>query len=252
MPAVIIAIFNQCGGAGKTTLTQNLGYHLGKIGRKALLIDSDPQGTLTAFMGLKATELEKTIYDAVTRKEPLEVIPNIYELIDLVPSNLRLSMAEADLNAATLGELRLQQALKPVADNYDFIIIDCPPSLGILSTMSLIAATHMLVPIPTEYKALLGTELLLETIVKVKEFNPEMIVAGFVPTMYDPRTSQSSRSLKAIEPLKQIAAILPTIPRATDFVNASEAHKPLALHNPKHPAVEVLEKITQQLDKLHG
>ncbi|MBW4628222.1 MAG: ParA family protein [Brasilonema octagenarum HA4186-MV1] len=251
MPALVIAVFNQCGGAGKTTLTQNLGYHFSQMGRKVLLVDCDPQGTLTAFVGLRHTELKRTIYDAVAKEEPIEIVTNIFG-VDLSPANLKLSIAEADLVAASLGELRLKQALEDVINSYDFIFIDCPPSLGILSTMSLIAATHMLVPIPTEYKALLGTELLLETIFKIKKLNKKLQVAGFVPTMFDSRTSQSSHSLKGMAPLAKIAPILPTIPRATEFINASQANKPLALHNPKHPAVEILQEIVKKLDKLHG
>ncbi|MBW4589690.1 ParA family protein [Aetokthonos hydrillicola Thurmond2011] len=251
MAAKIIATFNQCGGAGKTTLTQNLGYHLSQLNRKVLVVDSDPQGTLTAFMGLKPTELQITLYDAVAKEEPLEIIPQIHGM-DLVPANLKLSLAEADLVAATLGELRLKNSLEEVANKYEFILIDCPPSLGILSTMSLIAATHMLIPIPTEYKGLLSTELLLPTIVKLKKVNKKLAVAGFVPTMFDSRTNQSSKSLKGIEPLQQIGQIFPSIPKSTDFINASQENKPLALYNPRHPAVQILEDIAQRLDGLNG
>lgn len=253
MTASILALFNQSGGVGKTTLTQNIGYHLSQLGRKVLLVDDDPQGSLTVFMGLEPSELKKTLYDAVVKEEELEIITGLFGM-DLVPSNISLSTAEMELVGAIMGELRLNQALESVKDNYDFILIDCPPSLGILSIMSLVAATHVLVPIQTEFKALKGTELLLTTIVKtLKVANKKLKIAGFIPTMYDARTAQGENSLKAIyEQLSKVGTVLPTIPRATDFANASQTQKPLALYNPKHPAVGLLQEIAKTLDGLHG
>jgi chromosome partitioning protein len=251
--ASIIALFNQSGGVGKTTLTMNIGYHLGELGRKVLLIDDDPQGSLTVFMGLEPSELTKTLYDAVVKEEELEILQDIFGM-DLVPSNISLSSAEMELVGAIMGELRLRQALEEVKENYDFILIDCPPSLGILSIMSLVAATHVLVPIQTEFKALRGTELLLTTIVKtLKVANKKLKIAGFIPTMHDARTMQGENSLKAIyEQLSKVGIVLPTIPRTTDFANASQSQKPLALYNPKHPAIKLLQEIAKTLDGIHG
>jgi chromosome partitioning protein len=251
--ASIIALFNQSGGVGKTTLTMNIGYHLGELGRKVLLIDDDPQGSLTVFMGLEPNELTKTLYDAVVKEEELEILQDIFGM-DLVPSNISLSSAEMELVGAIMGELRLRQALEEVKENYDFILIDCPPSLGILSIMSLVAATHVLVPIQTEFKALRGTELLLTTIVKtLKVANKKLKIAGFIPTMHDARTMQGENSLKAIyEQLSKVGIVLPTIPRTTDFANASQSQKPLALYNPKHPAIKLLQEIAKTLDGIHG
>jgi chromosome partitioning protein len=249
--ASIIALFNQSGGVGKTTLTMNIGYHLGKLGKKVLLIDDDPQASLTIFMGLEPNQLPKTLYNAVVKEEPLEIIPDIFGM-DLVPSNISLSTAEMELVGAIMGELRLKQALEDIQDNYDFILIDCPPSLGILSIMSLVASTHVLVPIQTEFKALKGTELLLTTIVKtLKVANKKLKIAGFIPTMHDARTLQAENSLKAIyDQLSNVATIFPTIPRTTDFANASQTQKPLALYNPKHPTIQLLQKIAKTLDDM--
>ncbi len=253
MTASIIALFNQSGGVGKTTLTMNIGYHLKELGRKVLLIDDDPQGSLTVFMGLEPNELTKTLYNAVAKEEDLEIVRDIFGM-DLVPSNISLSTAEMELVGAIMGELRLRQALEDVKENYDFILIDCPPSLGILSIMSLVAATHVLVPIQTEFKALKGTELLLTTIVKtLKIANKKLKIAGFIPTMHDARTMQGENSLKAIyDQLSKVGAVLPTIPRTTDFANAAQSQKPLALYNPKHPAIKLLQEIAKTLDGLHG
>ena len=247
----IIALFNQSGGVGKTTLTMNIGYHLGELGRKVLLIDDDPQSSLTIFMGLEPSELKRTLYNAVVKEEELEIVKDIFGM-DLAPSNISLSTAEMELVGAIMGELRLKQALEDIQEDYDFILIDCPPSLGILSIMSLVAATHVLVPIQTEFKALKGTELLLTTIVKtLKIANKKLKIAGFIPTMHDARTVQAENSLKAIyEQLSTVGSILPTIPRTTDFANASQTQKPLALYNPKHPAIKLLKKIAKTLDDM--
>lgn len=251
MTALTIAFFNQSGGVAKTTLTMNIGYHLVERGRKVLLVDVDPQSSLTTFMGLEPVELDKTLYHALVQQEELTILHDIYGM-DLAPSNIILSKAEMELAGAIMRELRLKQVLENVQDKYDFILLDCPPSLGILSIMSLVAATHVLIPIQTEFKALKGTQLLLSTILEVLNLaNKKLKIAGIVPTMYDGRTSQGEQSLKAInEQLSKIGAVLPAIPRATDFANASQSRKPLALYNPKHPAIELLQEIAKKLDKI--
>ncbi|MCC5618614.1 ParA family protein [Nostoc sp. CHAB 5836] len=247
----IIALFNQSGGVGKTTLTMNLGYHLAEMGRKVLLVDIDPQSSLTTFMGLEPMELENTIYNAIVHQDEMPIIHDLHSM-DLVPSNIKLSKAEMELSAAIMRELRLKQALESIQEQYDYILVDCPPSLGILSIMSLVAATHVLIPIQTEFKALKGTELLLNTIVEVLNVaNRKLKVAGIIPTMYDARTSQGEQSLQSITTqLSKVGTVHTTIPRATDFANASQARKPLAIFNPKHPALKLLKEISKTLDSL--
>ncbi|WGV29080.1 ParA family protein [Halotia branconii] len=247
----IIALFNQSGGVGKTTLTMNLGYHLAQMGRKVLLVDIDPQSSLTTFMGLESMELESTIYNAIVHQDKIPIIHDLHSM-DLVPSNIKLSKAEMELSAAIMRELRLKQSLETIQEQYDYILIDCPPSLGILSIMSLVAATHVLIPIQTEFKALKGTELLLNTIVEVLNVaNRKLKVAGIIPTMYDARTSQGEQSLQSIQTqLSKVGIVHTTIPRATDFANASQARKPLAVFNPKHPTLKLLKEISKTLDSL--
>ena len=155
----VIAVFNQSGGVSKTTLTMNLGYHLAQSQQSVLLVDMDPQASLTTFMGLEPSELGKTVYEAILGEEPLPIHQNIHG-IDMAPANINLSGAELELVVADMRDIRLKEALEPVIAQYQFILIDCPPSLGILSYISLVAATHVLIPIQTEYKALKGTELL--------------------------------------------------------------------------------------------
>ena len=143
---IIISNFNQAGGVAKSTLTQNLGYHLARRKHRVLLIDMDPQATLTTFMGLVPRELEKTIYNAIVDEQPIPIHENIHG-VDLAPTNVALSLAEAQLVNADMREFRLRDALEPIKNSYDFILIDCPPSLGILSNISLVASDFILVPV---------------------------------------------------------------------------------------------------------
>lgn len=247
----IIALFNQSGGVSKTTLTMNLGYHLQLRKHRVLLIDMDPQGSLTLFMGLEPDELKETIYDAVVATKPLPIKSDIHGL-DIVPANIKLSAAELELVTADMRDLRLVDALEPVKEKYDFILIDCPPSLGILSYVSLVAATHVLVPIQTQYKSFCGTELLLSTVARVKaRANRTLKIAGFIPTMYAKSNSQDTRALGAISlQMVKFGTVFPTLPRTTAFADAAESHLPLACYQPKHPALTVLEKIVDGLEQL--
>lgn len=249
--ASIIALFNQSGGVGKSTLTMNLGYSLMKKKKKVLLLDLDPQASLTTFMGLEPYDLEKTIYDAIIAEEELPIQHQIHNM-DLVPSNINLSGAEIELVSALMRELRLKQAIDPYVSKYDFILIDCPPSLGILSIICLVAATELLVPIQCQFKAFQGTDLLLNTVARLrKSVNKNLAFAGFIPTMYDGRTALESRTYEAIkEQLSPLATVFEPIPRSIAFADATEKRIPLALYKPKHPAVKILNQISQQLIKL--
>lgn len=249
----IIALFNQSGGVGKTTLTMNLGYHLAQHHpNRVMLIDMDPQASLTTFMGLEPEDLKKTVYEAIVGGEPLPVYPELIHGLSLVPANINLCAAELELVTALMREMRLKNALVPVLDKYDFILIDCPPSLGILSVLSLIAATHVLVPIQCQFKSFKGTDLLLNTVATLrKAANRSLEIAGFVPTLYDGRTAQEMRTLKAIsEQLSPLATVYEPISRTIAFPDASEARLPLALSNRKNPAVAIVEKIALSLEKL--
>ena len=249
----IIALFNQSGGVGKSSLTMNLGYHLAQIKKnRVLLLDLDPQASLTTFMGQEPENEPQTIYQAVVGEEKIHIHPELIYGMAFTPSNINLSAAELELVAALMREMRLKNALAPVADDYDYILIDCPPSLGILSVISLVAATHLLVPIQCQFKSFQGTDLLLKTIASLKKgANPRLAIAGFIPTMYDARTAQESRTYKAIkEQLSPLATVFDPIPKSIAFADASEARKPLALFNPKHPAVKIMKKIASSLEKL--
>ncbi len=254
----VIALFNQAGGVAKSTLSMNLGYHLAQLkparaksNYRVLLVDVDPQASLTNFMGLDSTALKKTIYDTIIDTEPLPIHSCLHGM-DLVPASQDLSSAELELVVADMRDLRLKYALDPMQEQYDFILIDCPPSLGLLSYISLVASTHVLVPIQTQYKAFLGAELLLNTVSRVRSLpNRSLKIAGFIPTMFDGRNTQDDRTLKAIqEQLSAVGEVYPPIPRSTAFADAAEDSVPLAVFNPKHPALPVLKKIAKALEKL--
>lgn len=244
----MVTVFNQAGGVGKTTLVMNLGYALAARGLRVLLVDMDPQASLTLFMGLDPVDLERTVYDALVDTSPLPVHGNLHGL-SLAPSNINLSAAELELVVADMRDLRLKDALAPVLGEFDMVLVDCPPSLGILTYISLVAAHAVLVPIQTQFKAFQGTDLLLRTVSRVRARpNRTLAIAGFVPTMYDGRNSQDERTLAAIgEQLFPVAPVFPPLPRSTALADAAEARLPLAVYDPKHPAIPILARIAEGL-----
>lgn len=201
-------------------------------------------------MGLEADQQKVTIYNALIPPEdqdeiPLPILSQIHEM-DFVPANLLLANAEQELIFAELRELRLRHILEPIAKDYDFILIDCPPSLGLLSQIALVAATHILVPVQCQFKALIGTDSLLGTIARVrKRLNTQLALAGFLPTMYQVTNSLDKRTLEALEEqLSGIATVFPPMPRATAIAEATEYGLPLALAPTKH------KELLKQFDEL--
>lgn len=235
----------------KTSLTMNLGYQIAQHGRKVLLVDMDPQASLTTFMGLEPADLEQTIADSVLNDAPLAIQPDIHGM-DLLPSNIMLSAAEMQLTSVMAREWRLQRVLEPIFQQYDVILIDSPPSLGILSILSLVASTHVLIPIQTQYKSYKGTELLLDSVKQVQAYvNSQLKIAGVVPTIYASSNAQDRAILGAIQDqLGAITTVFPPVPRATAFADASMEHIPLARYSASHPAVKILETIATQLEAL--
>lgn len=231
----------------------NLGYQLAQRGRRILLIDLDPQASLTTFMGLESYDLERIIADVLLDEDcELPIHQNIHGM-DFIPANLNLSAVELQLASVMAREIRLQQAIAPLLSQYDSILIDCPPSLGVLSILGLTAATHVLVPVQTHFKAYKGVELLLDTIGKVrKRVNPNLAIAGFIPTLHA-NTGQDRQILAALqEQVSALAPVFPPIPRATAFADAAMSLQPLAAYARSHPAVAVLETIAESLEKLNA
>ena len=198
-PAVIIALCNQKGGVGKTTTTINLGAAVAETGRKVLLVDFDPQGSLSVGLGVNPHLLDTSIYDLLLGRGVSldEVISETgVENLDLLPSNIDLSAAEIQLVTEVAREQTLQRVLEPIRDRYDIILIDCAPSLGLLTVNALTAADKVIMPLECEFFALRGIALLTDTIAKVQDrLNPKLEVLGILGTMYDPRTLHSREVL---------------------------------------------------------
>lgn len=258
MSCKVIALFNQAGGVGKTTITQNLGYHLSLLNKKVLLVDLDPQSSLTSFMGLEPSDLEVTIYNVLLNEdlqdEDIEkCIHRDLFTMDLLPANILLANAEQELIFAELRELRLKQILDSILNNYDYILIDCPPSLGILSHISLVASDYVLVPIQCQFKALKGTDSLLATVSRIKKrLNRQLKIAGFLPTMYQISNSLDNRTLDSIkEQLQGLATVFEPMPRSTAVAEASEMGKPLFLCPNKHKkTIELFNLLATEIEKL--
>lgn len=211
----------------------------------------DPQASLTIFMGVDPTELEATVKDSILDKKPLPILSGIHNM-DLVPANILLSAAEMQLSSVLRRELRLKQAIDKIMEQYHFILIDSPPSLGMLSTLSLVAASYVLVPSQTQFKSIQGTNLVLQTIADVRDaIDHKLEIAGVVPTIYAKGTLQDREALNVLaSQLSAIAKVYPPLPRSTAFPDASQERIPLAVFSPKHPAVTILNQIAKDLEKL--
>lgn len=244
----IISIFNQSGGVGKTTLTLNLGYHLSEKDQKVLLIDLDPQGSLTSFMGIDNTQIDRTLAPSLLEEEEVLILNEIHRM-DLIPSNINLGSAELQLINVDYREIRLKEALNPIQENYDFILIDCPPSLSTLTILALTASSQVIIPIQTQFKAFLGTSLLINTIQRVKKRgNGKLELKGFIPTMYDRRNSQDTRCLNTIkEKYHKYGKIFEPIARTTALADASEEQVPLVIYDSKNKAIQSFRSITQEI-----
>jgi len=191
-PAHVIAMCNQKGGVGKTTSTINLGAALAELGRQVLLVDFDPQGALSVGLGVNPHELDRTVYNLLMEREVTAddvLLKTNVPGLDLLPSNIDLSAAEVQLVGEVAREQTLGRVLGPVLPDYDFVIIDCQPSLGLLTVNALTAADSVIVPLECEFFALRGVALLMDTIQKVQDrLNPQLELQGILATMYDART----------------------------------------------------------------
>ncbi|MDB9529075.1 ParA family protein [Oscillatoria sp. CS-180] len=246
-----IALFNQAGGQAKTTLTLNLGYHLAEKGHRVLLIDLDGQASLTKQSGVHPRELKTTIYHTLMDSKPMPILKDIHGM-DWVPANGDLYGLDLKLAGKHKPGLKLRTALQNASQEYDFVLIDCPPNLGMASANALIAASHVLIPIETAEKGLEGIEELLATInYAVKMGNRSIRSAGIIPTKYDVRESICKEYYKKIETyFGKAMKIHPIIPSRTDFKHAWAARVPLVKCNPSSDVIPLFKEVVESLETL--
>ena len=250
-PARIISMVNQKGGVGKTTSTINLGSALASYGRKILLVDFDPQGALSVGLGIPVYQLEKTLRNVIVGEQlPARdvLIQTKVKNLDLLPSNIELSAAELELVSEVGREHVLASALKPLINEYDFIIIDCQPSLGLLTVNALAASEGCIVPLETEYFALRGLALLTQTIEKIKgRINPNLKIIGILPTMYDPRTVHGREVLERVEEAFGDKVFETVIARTVKFPETTAAGSPITEYAPSSSAAKAYKRLAREV-----
>ena len=232
----IIAIINQKGGVGKSTTAINLGAALGEMGKQVLLVDLDPQGNCSSGLGVEKSLIQQCIYDVLLNDVPLEevIIPDIAEGLDIAPATINLAGAEVELVSEMARENRLKDAVGGMRGKYAFILIDCPPSLGLLTVNALVAADKLLIPIQCEFYALEGVTKLLESMKRVKSrLNPTLDIYGILLTMYDSRTTLSKQVVDEVREYFGRLVFSTPIPRTVKLSEAPSFGQPITQYDPK-------------------
>lgn len=250
-PARIISMCNQKGGVGKTTSTINLGAALSEYGRKVLLVDFDPQGALSVGLGVRSHDLDVTIYNLLVEKDH-----DIHDVIqhtrmaglDVLPANIDLSAAEVQLVGEVAREMVLARVLRGVEDEYDVILIDCQPSLGLLTVNALTASHGVVIPLEAEFFAMRGVALLVETIEKVQDrLNPRLEIDGILATMYDGRTLHSRDVVRSVVDHFGDKVFHTTINRTVKFPDATLAAEPITTYATGHSGANAYRQLAREL-----
>ncbi|AFH86856.1 Chromosome segregation ATPase [Bacillus cereus 95/8201] len=246
----IIAIANQKGGVGKTTTSVNLGAGLAQVGKKVLLVDIDAQGNATTGVGIEKSELDQCIYNVLVEDADVQGViqKTATENLDVLPATIQLAGAEIELVPTISREVRLQRALQPVRDEYDYIIIDCPPSLGLLTINALTAADSVIIPVQCEYYALEGLSQLLNTVRLVqKHLNKNLAIQGVLLTMLDARTNLGIQVIDEVKKYFRDKVYRSIIPRNVRLSEAPSHGKPIMQYDAKSRGAEVYIDLAEEV-----
>lgn len=246
----IIAVTNQKGGVGKTTSTVNLAACLATMDRKVLVIDSDPQGNATSGLGFDKREIKKCIYDMLINDVAAEnvLLHTKYKNLDIIPSTIQLAGAEIELVGLENREGRMRKALEKIKYNYDYILIDCQPSLGLLTLNALAAATSVIIPIQCEFYALEGVTMLMNTIQLVqRNLNPALKLEGVVMTMYDGRTNLSNEVVSEVQKYFQTKMYKTVIPRNVRLSEAPSHGEPIIVYDAKSTGAQYYMNLAKEV-----
>ncbi len=245
-----IAIFNQKGGVGKTTTNINLAACLAKRGKKVLVLDIDPQGNTTSGLGIKKKELERSIYDLMVGEKitAREIIQETQiERLDIIPANVNLAGAEVALVRMDRREERLKNAIEEIKEDYDYIFIDCPPSLGLLTINSLTAVDSVLIPIQCEFYALEGVSQLMSTIDLVRQrLNPSIEIQGVILSMFDGRTNLSIQVVEEVKKYFKEKVYTTVIPRNIRLAEAPSYGLPIFKYDPRSKGAEAYDEFARE------
>jgi chromosome partitioning protein len=245
----IVAFANQKGGVAKTTSTLAMAVALAERGRRVLAVDMDPQGALTYSMGVDPDTLDETINDVLVRQLPIEKVI-IDREVDVAPANIDLAGAEAVLLAKTGREFALQRALRDIEAAYDYILIDCPPSLGILTINGLTAASEVVIPVQTEALSHRGVGQLIETLGDIRHFtNPNLEVFGVIPTLFDGRSRHAREVLADLGSRYNVRVLEPPVRKSIKFAEASQAGRSILSYAATHPGAQAYRELAAVIDE---
>jgi chromosome partitioning protein len=246
----IIAVINQKGGVGKSTTAINLSAALGAINKQVLLVDLDPQGNSTSGLGIEKSLIQNCVYDVLLNDLPIEevIIPDVFEGLDIVPATINLAGAEVELVSEMARENRLKDAVGSMRGYYDYIIIDCPPSLGLLTVNALVAADKLLIPIQCEFYALEGVTKLLESMKRVKSrLNPSLDIFGILMTMYDSKTTLSKQVVDEVKNYFGKLVFNIMIPRTVKISEAPSFGQPITIYDPKGKGALAYKELAKEV-----